>query len=96
MKIAFIGGVNYSYDLLSVILKDGWNVSIVFTYDESKKIFYSEYIYIIYIYIFKKHKMFTTQKHLPPADLASLLLIFPIHNKKQSFLGCPGKYFFFQ
>jgi methionyl-tRNA formyltransferase len=42
MKIAFIGGVNYSYDLLSVILKDGWNVSIVFTYDESKKIFYSD------------------------------------------------------
>ena len=25
------------------------------------------------------YKMFTTQKHLP-ADLASLLLIFPIHN----------------
>lgn len=42
MKIAFIGGVKYSYELLSVILKDGWNVSIVFSYDESKKIFYSD------------------------------------------------------
>ena len=42
MKIAFIGGVKYSYELLSSILKGGWNVSIVFSYDESKKKFYSD------------------------------------------------------
>jgi len=42
MKIAFVGGVKYSYELLSTILKEGWNVSIVFSYDESKKIFYSD------------------------------------------------------
>lgn len=44
MKIAFIGGVKYSHELLSTILKNGWNVSLVFSYDESKKIFYSDIV----------------------------------------------------
>jgi len=42
MKIAFIGGVKFSYELLSTILSHGWNVSVVFSYEDSKKKYYSD------------------------------------------------------
>ena len=44
MKIAFIGGVKFSYELLKHILENGWSVSVVFSYDNSKKKFYSDFI----------------------------------------------------
>jgi len=44
MKIAFIGGVKFSLELLTHILKKGWSVSIVFSYDDSKKKFYSDFV----------------------------------------------------
>lgn len=44
MKIAFISGVKFGHDLLQSILENGWNVSLVFSYDDSKKIFYSDFI----------------------------------------------------
>jgi len=43
MKIIFIGGVEYSLELLKTILENGWEISLVFSYDESKKIFYSDF-----------------------------------------------------
>ena len=43
MKIIFIGGVEYSKELLLYILKKGWKISILFSYNESKKKFYSDY-----------------------------------------------------
>ena len=42
MKIAFIGGVKFSHELLSTILSNGWDVSIVFSYDDSKEKKYSD------------------------------------------------------
>jgi len=42
MKIAFIGGVKFSHELLSTILSNGWNVSVVFSYEDSKKKYYSD------------------------------------------------------
>lgn len=43
MKIAFIGGVQFSHSLLSHLLEKGWPISIVFSYDDSKKKFYSDF-----------------------------------------------------
>jgi methionyl-tRNA formyltransferase len=43
MNIVFIGGVKFSYELLSHILNNGWSISMVFSYNESKKKFYSDY-----------------------------------------------------
>lgn len=43
MKIVFIGGVKYSYETLSHILKNGWNIEAVFCYDESKRRLYSDF-----------------------------------------------------
>jgi len=43
MKIVFIGGVKFSHKILSSILKDGWDVSVVFTYLDSKKKNYSDF-----------------------------------------------------
>lgn len=43
MKIGFIGGVEFSHALLSTILENGFDVKIVFSYDESKKSLYSDY-----------------------------------------------------
>jgi methionyl-tRNA formyltransferase len=43
MNIAFIGGVKFSHDILSTILKFGWNISVVFTYLDSKKNNYSDF-----------------------------------------------------
>lgn len=43
MKLAFIGGVKYSLDLLSHLIKNDILVSQVFSYDESKKSLYSDY-----------------------------------------------------
>ena len=37
MKIAFIGGVKFSHELLLHILNLGWEVSVVFSYADSKK-----------------------------------------------------------
>ena len=42
MKIAFIGGVRFSHELLSTILSKGWNVSVVFSYKDSKEKYYSD------------------------------------------------------
>lgn len=42
MKIAFIGGVKFSHELLSTMLSNGWNVSVVFSYEDSKKKYYSD------------------------------------------------------
>ena len=43
MNIAFIGGVKFSHDILSTILKFGWNISVVFSYLDSKKNNYSDF-----------------------------------------------------
>ncbi len=42
MKIAFIGGVIFSHEILSHILNNGWDISVIFSYDESKNFFYSD------------------------------------------------------
>ena len=42
MKIAFIGGVEFSHELLSVTLSNGWDISIVFSYEDSKEKYYSD------------------------------------------------------
>ena len=42
MKIAFIGGVKFSFEILSTILHSGWDVSVVFSYDDTKKKYYSD------------------------------------------------------
>ena len=43
MKIAFIGGVQFSHELLLHILNLGWEVSVVFSYADSKKKYYSDF-----------------------------------------------------
>lgn len=43
MNIIFIGGVTYSYEILSSILNAGWNISAVFSYMDSKKNRYSDF-----------------------------------------------------
>ena len=43
MKIAFIGGIKFSHDLLSTILKNNFDVEVVFSYDVSKKTLHSDY-----------------------------------------------------
>jgi len=43
MKIVFIGGVRYSLELLSHILKNNWSIEAMFSYDKSKMKFYSDY-----------------------------------------------------
>ena len=45
MKIAFIGGVKFSHDVLSEILKNGWEISVVFTYNDNKRKFFSDFSY---------------------------------------------------
>ena len=43
MNIVFIGGVTYSYEVLSSILNAGWNISAVFSYMDSKKNRYRDF-----------------------------------------------------
>ena len=43
MKIAFISGVKFGLEILQQIIKHNFNVSIVFSYDDSKKKNYSDY-----------------------------------------------------
>ena len=43
MKIVFIGGVKFSYAILEKILNQNFSVEAVFSYDESKNFFYSDY-----------------------------------------------------
>ena len=43
MNIIFIGGVTFSYEILSSILNAGWKISTVFTYLDSKKNNYSDF-----------------------------------------------------
>ena len=43
MKIAFISGVKFGLDLLSHILEHKWEISVVFSYDDSLKKNYSDY-----------------------------------------------------
>lgn len=42
MKIAFIGGVKFSFEILSTLLQNGWNISVVFSYNDNKKKYYSD------------------------------------------------------
>ncbi len=44
MKIVFIGGVKFSHGILETILKGDFTIDAVFSYDESKKKNYSDYI----------------------------------------------------
>jgi methionyl-tRNA formyltransferase len=44
MKIIFIGGVKFSHEILEAILKGGFSIDAVFSYEESKKKIYSDYI----------------------------------------------------
>ena len=44
MKIAFIGGVKFSHGILSTILENKKNVSIVFSYEENKKKSFSDMV----------------------------------------------------
>ena len=43
MKIVFIGGVKFSYAILEKILNENFSVEAVFSYDESKFFYYSDY-----------------------------------------------------
>ena len=43
MEIAFISGVKFGLEILQQIIKHNFNVSIVFSYDDSKKKNYSDY-----------------------------------------------------
>lgn len=43
MKIAYISGVKFGLVLLEEILKNNFQISIVFSYDDSKQIIYSDY-----------------------------------------------------
>ena len=44
MKIVFIGGVKFSHAILEAILKKGFLIDAVFSYDESKEKNYSDYV----------------------------------------------------
>jgi len=44
MKIIFISGVRFGYSILEHILKNGWKIDTIFSYDDSKKKFYSDMI----------------------------------------------------
>ena len=44
MNIIFIGGVTFSYEILLSILNAGWNISAVFSYMDSKKNSYSDFV----------------------------------------------------
>ena len=55
MKISFIGGVKFSLEILKAILQENYSVDVIFSYDESKKKFYSDYI--SFDEISKKHKI---------------------------------------
>ncbi|RZD41034.1 MAG: hypothetical protein CXT78_11740 [Thaumarchaeota archaeon] len=43
MKIIFIGGVKFSHEILSFMLKNDCNISAAFTYSDSKKSFFSDF-----------------------------------------------------
>lgn len=43
MKIIYISGVMFGHEILSHILKHNWNVSLIFSYDDSKQANYSDY-----------------------------------------------------
>ena len=43
MKIVFIGGVKFSHAILETILKGGFSVDAVFSYDDSNEKIYSDY-----------------------------------------------------
>ena len=43
MKIAFISGVKFGHEILSAILDKNWKISIVFSYNDSKKNSYSDF-----------------------------------------------------
>jgi len=43
MKIIFLGGVKFSYELLQYILLKNWQISAVITYDDTKKNNYSDF-----------------------------------------------------
>ena len=44
MKIIFISGVKFGHDILHHILENNWKVSAIFSYDDSKRKFYSDFI----------------------------------------------------
>jgi len=44
MKIIFISGVKFGHEILTHILKHGHKISLVFSYDDSKKEIYSDYV----------------------------------------------------
>jgi methionyl-tRNA formyltransferase len=43
MKIVFISGVAFGHEILSAILEKNWKISIVFSYNDSKKNIYSDF-----------------------------------------------------
>ena len=44
MKIVFISGVKFGYEILSEILENDWTISALFAYKSDKKNFYSDFI----------------------------------------------------
>ena len=42
MKIVFIGGVKFSHEILDHIIRNGWDISVVFTYKKNKSKLYSD------------------------------------------------------
>jgi len=44
LKIAYFSGVRYGHELLATLLEKNFEVSIVFSYEHSKKKFYSDYV----------------------------------------------------
>ena len=44
MKIIFIGGVKFSYEILKTMLKNNWPVSVVFSYNDSMKEKISDFV----------------------------------------------------
>ena len=43
MNIAYISGVKYGHEFLAAIINAGWKVSVVFSYNDSKKQLYSDF-----------------------------------------------------
>ena len=46
MEIIFVSGVKFGYELLSYVLKNGYKIPLIISYEDSKKNNYSDKIYL--------------------------------------------------
>jgi methionyl-tRNA formyltransferase len=66
MNIAYISGVKYGHEFLATIINAGWKVSVVFSYDDSKRHMYSDFA--SFDDITEKHKI----KHIKVKNINDL------------------------